>query len=199
MNSKLITLIIATAGILPSQAVSTINWEFGVISVLGDGALADGKAVYLIANTADAIVDFSALETSLVGIDLDSGITFATDLLVLGVGTPDFVSFGVAGTGNAVASDIAYTNGLSDGDALGILWIDQADGVIGNNVKFGWYESPTLTMPADGSNVAISFLSTSAGGSILDSSLTTTNITIPEPSIALLGALGVFSMFRRRR
>lgn len=198
MNSKLITLIIATAGILPSQAVSTINWEFGVISVLGDGALADGKAVYLIANTADAIVDFSALETSLVGIDLDSGITFATDLLVLGVGTPDFGSFGIAGTGNAATSAIAYTD-VSDGDALGLLWIDQADGVIGNNVKFGWYESPTLTMPADGSNVAISFLSTSAGGSILDSSLTTTNITIPEPSIALLGALGVFSMFRRRR
>jgi len=199
MKLKLVTFLIATAGILPSSAASTINWEFGSLNVSGAGALADGNVVYLIASTTGAAVDLSSLESSLVGLTLTQGSTFGSDLIVLGSGTPDIGAFGEAGTGNAVASSIDYVGGLSDGDFLGLLWLNQVDGVIGSGVKFGVHISSTETMPSDPSAVTRSFLEEQFGGTIPDGSLTTTNITVvPEPSVALLGALGLLGLLRRR-
>jgi len=202
MKIKLLTFLFLTAGILPSQAASTISWDFGGVYVNGSGALADGKAVYLIASTSGADINLTSLQSSLVGVSLSQGSTFGSDLIVLGTSTPNFSSFGAAGTGNATSSNIFYNDGLSAGDSLGLLWIDQADGVIGSNVKFGIYISPTLTMPSDPSTITegISFLEEQYGGTIADGTLTTTNITaVPEPSAILLSALGVFGLLLRRK
>jgi len=199
MKSKLLIFLVAVATALPLQAISTINWDFGGLYVSGSGALADGRAVYLIASTNGDSVNLTSLESSLVGMSLSQGSTFGTDLLVLGVGTPNSSAFGGLPLGNAVAEDIVYNNGLSSGDSLGLLWIDQVDGVIGNNVKFGLYMSTTHTMPSDPSNTDFEFVEVQYGGT-LPNGLTTTNTTVvPEPSAMLLAAIGALALLRRKR
>jgi len=200
MKIKLIAFLLTVIAVLPSQAASTVDWTFGRLFVNGSGELADGRAVYLIASTNGDSVNLTSLESSLVGMTLSQGSTFGTDLRVLGLGTPNISSFGVAGAGNASAVNISYSGNLSSGDSLGLLWIDQVDGVIGNNVKFGLYISPTLAMPTDGGNVDRFFTEEQYGGSVPDGGLTTTNITVvPEPSTLFLTAIGALALLRRKR
>lgn len=200
MKKTIIALALASFGVVSSQAASTINYDFGALKV-GANPLSDGSAVYLFVSTTGAATDLLSLQTQLVGVNLNVGSLFGGDKLVLSVTTPSIGSFGVAGTGNGVAADIIYANGISSGDALGLLWINQPDGPIGNSKEFGVFTSPSITMPVDGSNVSVSFLEVDFGGTIPNGGITTngTTIPVPEPSAALLGALGALGLLRRRR
>ncbi len=197
-------LLIAALSVSLSRGASVLNWDFGKIYVdsVGPGnTLADGMAVYLFVSKGGIVTDMPGLTTSLVGNDLNVGSTFDFgDKVILGVSTPNILSFGEAGTGNAVTPSITYGSGIDAGDSLGILFINQADGVITTGSKFGVYVSPTLTLPSDPSNVSRSFLETNFGGPVVNGSLVTTHITvIPEPSTFLLSSLGVLALLRRRR
>lgn len=139
------------------------------------------------------------LETSHVGTNLVVGSVFGGDKQILSVSCPDFSIFSFSGTGNGAASNISYAGGVSSGDALGILWINQASSVIVDNVEFGIYTSPTVVMPDDPANVTLVFLEERFGGIMFNGSLVTTNTTIPEPFTSFLGVLGAFALLLRRR
>lgn len=198
MKATILALAIGSLGIVSSQAVSTINYDFGTLNDLG-APLADGNVVYLFASTQGAAIDYASLESSLLGQTLNVGSFFGTGNQILSVSTPNIASFGVEGTGNGVASNISYTGNLGQGDSLGLLWLTQAQGVIVAGSRFGVYVSPSLAMPADPSSVSRSFLELQFGGTIPDGGLSTTNTVVPEPSAALLGALGALGLLRRRR
>lgn len=201
MKTKILSLAFVSLGIMCSQAVTTINWDFGTLNVANSGVIADGRAVYLFVNTSGAVQDLAAMNTSLKGLNLVQGSTFGTDLVILGTATVNSASYGIPGSGNAAAVNIPYTNGVSLGDALGMIWFDQTPGAIGSSIKWGLWQSGDVTMPADGGNITISFLDQTNGGSA-PNGLITTNITtaaIPEPSAALLGAIGALGLLRRRR
>ena len=196
-------ILVAVLSLSVSRGATTINWDFGSIYVNSAGSgneLADGMAVYLFVSKGGVATDMSGLATSLVGVDLNVGSTFDYgDKVILDVSTPNILSYATPGTGNDVAS-VTYSLGIDQNDRLGILFINQADGVITAGKKFGAFLSTTELLPADISNVSRSFLELQYGGTVANNSLITTHTTlIPEPSTLLLASLGVFGLLRRKR
>lgn len=97
-------------------------------------------------------------------------------------------------------SSINYAGNVGSGDAFRIVWFD-VNALSGNSAdgtKYGLYQMPSLnTLQADPGtyNVSAAF-----GGADSSKSMGfTLGTAVPEPSVALLGALGVFGLVRRRR
>lgn len=97
-------------------------------------------------------------------------------------------------------ASVAFANGISQGDAFRIMWFDATTlgGTAANGDKYGLYSNAGLIIPADGSTVSFNQLflgaeSTSPGNLVLQGA------AVPEPSAALLGAIGALGLLRRRR
>lgn len=208
---KLTSLVaaIAVAGTVASQAAvtATFNSAFagGVSANFADaggtvsnglfyGILVDGAGNGFL-TTYDEVVPALGPAAGNVGLALTSGglasddrlyfaqdLTSDTSLLLEG----DFLTSGGNGGITGVAFDFAGDVGA--GDVFGIVWFD--------GISAGLLEDGSFVVPADGN------VSTFDGPFVgADPVRSATGLTfgVPEPSVALLGALGIFGLIRRRR
>lgn len=94
-----------------------------------------------------------------------------------------------------------FANGISQGDRFALVWFDATvknDGsVFVNGSKYGFYTRDEFVIPAD-SGSAVSFAALFAGADPVRLAEYTFGV-IPEPSTALLGAVGALGLLRRRR
>jgi hypothetical protein len=125
------------------------------------------------------------------------------DLLVISTNLMTLSGTGDSSTGFARPTNLVslnYVNGVSQGDAFALVWFDQTtkNGVgqtfqAGDN--YGFYTRPEFVLPADAGS-SVSFASLFEGADIPRPA----NLEfVPEPSAALLGALGALALLRRRR
>jgi hypothetical protein len=124
-----------------------------------------------------------------------SGLTADTSGSTEGNGT----TFGGVGGIYDLAS-LALTNGVGTGDKFYVVWFDGS--------KAGTLTDPSFVIPSDGFTVALAdpFVGVdpnrSAGLAYIGTSGTSTGAGLtfaPEPSSALLGAIGALGLLRRRR
>lgn len=107
------------------------------------------------------------------------------------------------GTVNNLARPTSFLNiptpNGSNGDNFYIVWFDAttAGGTAGDNSKYGAFRLSTFEIPADANSVSFSanFLGAEPVR-LADQSFVS---VIPEPSAALLGAIGALGLLRRRR
>jgi hypothetical protein len=97
-------------------------------------------------------------------------------------------------------SSINYSGNVGLSDAFRIVWfnVTALSGNSADGTKYGLFEMPSLnTLQADPGtyNVSAAF----AGQDAPKAMSYTLGTAVPEPSIALLGALGIFGLVRRRR
>lgn len=212
-TAKTLLLLIAASGF--SQAASTLtfgsssifasNWANGagtggsllawgiVIDADGDGF--DSAAYWEGTNyaTGQQTMKLSATTNS----DDVLFIGGTGNLMTLTTNTNDGGAIGLNRIG-AVAS-VPYTSGVTQGDAFAIIWFNKTalGGAAVAGDKFGVFTNPAFVMPADGTASA-PFTSVFTGADTLK----TMNFSfqgIPEPSAALLGAVGALGLLRRRR
>jgi MYXO-CTERM domain-containing protein len=132
------------------------------------------------------------------------GVTTTTDdvlyispnLMVNSVSTVDGGT--VSGQGRPTSFANVQTPNGSVGDQFYVVWFDQTTlgGVTAIGDKYGAFRIPAFTIPADGATV--SFASNFVGAE--PTQLANLSFTgVPEPSAAVLGALGALGLLRRRR
>jgi len=97
-------------------------------------------------------------------------------------------------------SNLAYgTGGVAQGQSFAIIWFDALalTGTADTGLKYGVYEMTSLnTLPADPGTYALSPAFTGADA---PKAMEYAINVVPEPSAALLGAIGVLGLLRRRR
>lgn len=130
------------------------------------------------------------------GIPSDDRLYISSNLMTLS-GTGDG-STGFARPTNLTG--LVYSNGVTQNDNFAIIWFDATTKTgqaaqPGDN--YGFLTNPGLVIPADaGSSVSFASLFTGADAARL------ANLEIqgiPEPSAALIGAIGALGLLRRRR
>ncbi len=150
--------------------------------------------------------------------DYDSGVSTASNLsgtalssISTSLATDDFlfvptVKMSTGGTfDNATGlskitsiSNMVYSGNIAAGDSYAIIWFNQtANGATADGLKYGVYRESWMTLPADPGTYNVS--SNFVGDESTKSMNLTLGVAVPEPSAALLGALGVLGLLRRRR
>jgi hypothetical protein len=134
------------------------------------------------------------------GIASDDRIFFSSNLMAV-----------VGGEARATQlQSMNYGAGMAAGDKYGIVWFNSTTlggAAVTNSETFGFWTkdgvSPTTgtVLPADpGSYTTAANGPSALFGADNTAGLKTAGITfVPEPSVALLGALGIFGLVRRRR
>lgn len=92
-----------------------------------------------------------------------------------------------------------YVGQMGGGDAFKIIWFNQATlgGTAAEGLAYGTFQTPTLnTLPPD-PTASISYQSAFAGADTAKPMAFVAGV--PEPSSALLGAIGALGLLRRRR
>jgi len=214
-TAKTLLLLIAATGY--SQAASTLtfgsssifatNWANGagtggsllawgiVIDTDGDGF--DSSSYFEGTNYA------TGLQTMKLSASTNSDdvlfVGSSGNLMTLTTNANDSGAIGLNRIG-AVAS-VPYTNGISQGDSFAIIWFNKTalggSAVAGD--KFGVFTNAAFIMPSDGTASA-PFTSVFTGADTLKTmNFSFQGEVIPEPSAALLGAVGALGLLRRRR
>lgn len=151
--------------------------------------------------------------------NLYEGFNYSTGLQVLSTSsgvTDDVLFIGTAGSlmtlttnandGGAIGlnrigaiAGVPYTNGVSLGDTFSIIWFNKTTlgGTASAGEKYGVYQNAALVLPADGT-ASQPYTSVFTGADTLKTQGFTV-AGVPEPSVALLGAVGVIGLLRRRR
>jgi len=126
----------------------------------------------------------------------------------------DFSLFGTPGVATAAPAGLSFGNGWGEGDPLAFVWFPDGGtdrATTANGDHYGLYTSalgedssdPWIT-PADNTVDHNLTLVTSDsnfffGAGSVDPGSVNANMTVPEPSVSLLGALSVLLLMRRRR
>ena len=208
------------AAALPALASVTIQTQFGTaFTSNGTTTVADGTKWALVVdanndstfagnfNTTTSLGATGANSVFTTGQVITLGTTLGSDR-VFAVGT--FNAAGPGLTDGPVGFDLGV-NGVAAGLKYAFYWFPNATGAagsitVGNQV--GGLSSSldeaglgAMVIPADGANVPQGAATADGGGTIPNSRFTAVNLTaaIPEPSAALLGAIGVLGLLRRRR
>jgi len=134
----------------------------------------------------------------------EGGVTTLTDdLLVISTNLMSLSGTGDGSTGFARPTNLVglnYVNGVTQGDAFGLIWFDYTTKTgqapaIGDN--YGFLSIPAFVLPADAGS-SLSFASNFSGVDVARPA-NLELLGVPEPSVMLLGALGMFGLVRRRR
>ncbi len=132
-----------------------------------------------------------------------SGVT--DDLLVISQNLMTLSGTGDGSTGFARPTNLTglnFLNGVSQGDAFALIWFDyttKTGQASANGDKYGLLGNGAFVIPAD-SGSSVSFASNFSGADAArPANLTFGTAPIPEPSAALLGAIGALGLLRRRR
>jgi hypothetical protein len=220
MKTKL--LILAGLAVMGSaQATVTLNTVFGPLTTSSLGVIPDGTLWALVVST-DAGNTFAGnfgLGGAIIS-DADAQASFTPgQLLTLGglIGGDTIIAMGGftgASQGNAgytqdaleltLASPAALTAGKNTafyyfpGSTFGVTNSvgGQVGGFNATTIVGGDFDGYGMVIPADGSTVGFGGLGTDAGGTV---ATTQAFNLVPEPSAALLGAIGALGLLRRRR
>ena len=205
------TLLILLAATISAQATSTLtfgsssifatNWANGVGA--GGTLLAWGIVVDTAGDGYDSGLyqDFNystGLQTLNTSTGLSDDVLFigtAGNLMTLTTNTNDGGAIGLNRIG-AIAG-VPYTNGVSLNDSFAIIWFNKTvlAGSAGAGEKYGVFQNVGFVLPADGT-ASQPYTSVFTGSETLKPQGFT---VVPEPSAALLGALGALGLLRRRR
>lgn len=149
---------------------------------------------------------FTAGQSISLGSSLAGGTIFAMG------GTNGLSTLGVAGaTSDALAGLSLGVNGLAAGAEYAFFFfpgasftggpsetIGSAVGGLSSTTAEGDFGLAGMVIPPDGATVSQGAVSVTLGGATANSSFTAVQL-VPEPSAALLGALGALGLLRRRR
>lgn len=218
MKAKVI-LLMFTATVISAPAAVTLNTQFGTAFDSSGVAVANGTLWALVVDvgsngftgfgansslasqpalTADAF--FTAGQSLAVGGNLNGNTIFRMGgFNGAGPGITDGpvgITYGVNGTAAGLNyafywfPGATFTGGSSEtiGSQVGGINTTSNDGIF----DFG------MVLPPDGALASTGAATAEGGGSLADSSFQAVNL-IPEPSAALLGAIGALGLLRRRR
>lgn len=168
----------------------------------GDDALTpyDAGFTYSSASTLGGVT-LNYMSTPSTSIASDDVLYISGNLMNLTTNTTDGGSIGLNRITNL--SGISYTKpGVASGDEFRVIWFDitALGGASADGTKYGMFDMPSLdTLQNDPGSypVAAAF----AGADTAKSMGFTLGgaLPVPEPSAALLGALGALGLLRRRR
>ena len=221
MKTKL--LILAGLAVMGSaQATVTLNTIFGPLttsSTTGLGVIPDGTLWALVVST-DAGNTFAGnfgLGGAITS-DLDAQASFTPgQSLTLGglIGADTIIAMGGfsgAGQGNAGftqdALELTLAGALTAGKNTAFYYFPgstfgttnsvggQVGGFNAAAVVGGDFDGYNMVIPADGATINFGGIGTDAGGTV---ATTQAFNLVPEPSAALLGAIGALGLLRRRR
>jgi hypothetical protein len=201
MKKTILTL--AAIALLPALASASVTLN------LSAGALTDSKHAPLIDGTLTLLADADGDGFGDLAASTQSWLVDEDDVLLLRSGLNDWL--GVEGS-HIAALQFDLTDGLNPGDSLMLVWYDlpYSDSAMGpgEGVAFGTYPSDEVLdgstsaweIPADGSTIALNFLTPDAGGESPASAAAASQMTVPEPAaMAVLGLGGLFVARRRRK
>lgn len=202
-------LLIATTGL---ATAATVNIQISQGSnqatnfANADGTISNGLVWGLMFSTADS--NFSVFEpgftlsTSLNGtlIPTTDDYFISSSVLTAQGTTTDIANPGKINIMNSIQMNVPATNAIVTGTPFAIVWFDStitsATQALGGGTKYGLLSNPAWTIPAAGATQNISSF---FAGSPDPVKLANTFTVVPEPSAALLGAIGALGLLRRRR
>lgn len=182
---------------------STMVWGI-VVDAAGNGfqgenALTpyDSGFTYSSASTLGGVV-LNYMSTPSTSVASDDVLYISGNLMNLTTNTNDGSTLGINRITNLTG--ISYTQpGVATGDTFRVIWFDitALGGASADGTKYGMYDMPSLdTLQADPGTYNISAAFT---GADTQKSMLYTLGGVPEPSAALLGAIGALGLLRRRR
>ena len=221
MKNKIIAILFG-AFVLPASASITLNAQFGVAGDASGVAVPDGTLWALVVDTnsdnlfpgafgvnqslgqAGALTTFTPGQQLTIGGNLSGGDT------VFALGSFNGTANGNTGLSIFTHGDTLGTNGLGAGKQFAFYWFpgstytSSGANVVGNAVGgINTGADPAagldgMVVPADGALVTTGAATTGVGGNLLASRFLSATL-VPEPSSALLGAIGALGLLRRRR
>jgi hypothetical protein len=171
-----------------------------------DNSISNGLVWGLMFSTADASFSEFApgfvLSTSLNGtlIPTTDDYFISSSVLTAQGTTTDIANPGKINIMNSIQMNVPATNAIVTGTPFAIVWFDStitsATQALGGGTKYGLLSNAAWTIPAAGATQNISsFFSASPDPWKLANTFT----VVPEPSAAILGAIGALGLLRRRR
>ncbi len=190
-----------------ARADVTINFDAGQLYDQDHTPLPNSSLVLLIADTGNN--GFSPLTSG--ALMNDSFLANSDDLILAMSSVTDFGAF--QGVSDSFTG--SFHDGWNAGDPLALIWFADGNGsLLSGGEHYGFFHSATgeddsnpWTTPADGTFVwTLTFLTSSAGGSVHADSLGDANLTVtavPEPATYAAGlavfVLGFAALRRHRR
>lgn len=220
MKSKLALFALFAAAILPASATVTLNTAFGTAYNAAGTAVPNGTLWALVVDTnndSSFLGQFgtnSSLNVSGADILFNTGDSIGIGD-VLG-GDTVFAMGGFNADGSSLDTVIATlgANGLAAGLKFSFLWFPgviytvEGDYTVGlevggihSNINAGPPSNlGDMVIPSDGALVNVGAgTADGAGGTLTPDQFKAVLLVIPEPSTALLGAIGALGLLRRRR
>lgn len=215
------TLLLFAALVVPASAAVTLNTQFGSAFNSSGVAVADGTLWALVVDTNnDGIFTGFSNNGSLAG-NAAAANTFFTGNQSLSLGTvlngnTVFALGGFNAAGPGITADTVVLNYGTNGTAAalsyafywfpgatysgpGVQTIGSQVGGLNTTSNNGIFDAG-MVLPNDGSLISTGAANVDGGGTIPDATFQAVNLTvIPEPSAALLGAIGALGLLRRRR
>lgn len=186
------TATIAT-GFADASGSAAAGLVWGIIVSNGDNVFTDIPANFVLSTTTSA--------TSGTQIGSSNDYYFGSSVLTANQATgAEAGALGKIGSLSNITKGPSATTGAS----FALVWFDRSitspTGTITGGTKYGVLTDPIFLIPADGVTQNLTAAAALNGGASGDPlKLANTVTVIPEPSAALLGAIGALGLLRRRR
>jgi len=200
----MIAATVAMSGVSSAVVLSLnafANGSVGLIGLQGNTAQA-GRAIFITSTTDISGAIFSNLNSLLAGVSPTTSATFNA-ALAAAIGGTSATSPGIVRTANFAAGAISSLGNTELGAVANNTYFVLVSETAGNVNGFGAYRGtavPSLgavtfnpTNAQDGIGIGTSVLASGVGFQLAPV------VIIPEPSAALLGAIGALGLLRRRR
>ncbi len=184
MKTKAIALLASIVAL--GSATATVTLSFNSQGFLGEAGQTSGI-------TWGVVVDAAGD-----GFDSYMGSFSLANNALVGGSDDDFLFLSPAKTINGgIGGLITNVPGVTDAEGRGfaVIWFDStlsAGNTTGDTNTYGFYTQPSYVMPAPGASLPFAASDQTAKQA-------TIALGVPEPSVAILGALGVLGLVRRRR
>lgn len=184
---------------------ATMAWGI-VVDASGNGFAGTAANPYASFGNISADSNGAVLSTLSGGVS-DDVLYVSSNLMNLTSSATDGSTIGMNRITNL--SSIVYSNGVGTGDRYQVIWFDTiAFGTASQGTKYGMFELPATVLAAPWSSAAnllpadpgtYAAAPAFAGADATKSMSFTVGVAVPEPSAALLGAIGALGLLRRRR
>lgn len=221
MKMKLLAPLLMMLGIGAASASVTLSTQFGEATNVSGALVPDGTLWILVVDTNNdsTFAGGFGLNSSLGVGGANTTFTAGQSLSIGNVlgGDTIFAMGGFNGNAGGTPGLTADTlllnlgeNGLAANRNFAFYWFPGATYAGGNSATIGnqvggihqgadaGASLDAMVIPADGNTVAPGAATNEYGGSVADSRFQAVQL-IPEPSTALLGAIGALGLLRRRR
>lgn len=213
MKSKL--LLIAICLTASASAAVSLQGSFGDLRDSSGAAVSNGTLFILVGFTGPTFSGGLTANSSLTEVGANAAFTVGQTVSVGSAFGGAGTIFAIGGTGGSTAEVVLpglnNAGNVASGNSYAIYWFPGALYVSGTSGtiddQVGGFSSSTGTsefsldgmiIPPNGQDVTQGFGTVSSGGNIANSFTNAVNL-VPEPSAALLGAIGALGLLRRRR